>query len=122
MFSVFLFSASPNSVPDSVLLTIVNFSLNDEAGRVAMLDGIETKFYCLKKYNVIASVSVFSLEASKGKSEVFSFILILPYSEMVEFLPRHIICETKVQRLLKEFLIMPLRAMVIYKKKKKKMY
>lgn len=75
------------------------------------LDGIETKFYCLKKYNVIASVSVFSIEASRGKFEVFSFILILPYSEIAEFLPRHPVCESKVQRLLKEYLIIPLREM-----------
>lgn len=101
-----------NFVSDNTLLTIANFTLNDEAGRVEKLDGIETKFYCLKKYEVIASVSVFSIEVFKGKFEVFSFILILPYSEMSEFLPRHSICESKLQRLLKEYLIIPLREMV----------
>ncbi len=73
------------------------------------LDSIETKFYCLKKYDVIASVSVFSIEVSRGKQEVFSFILILPLNEMSEFLPRHPVCESKVQRLLKEHLINPLK-------------
>ena len=97
---------------DSTLLTIANFTLNDEAGRVEKLDGIETKFYCLKKYEVIASVSVFAIEVFKGKLEVFSFILILPYSEMTEFLPRHSICESKLQRLLKEYFIIPLKDMV----------
>ena len=91
---------------------MVNFTLNDEAGRVEKLDGIETKFYCLKKYDVIASVSVFAIEVFKGKFEVFSFILILPYAEMNEFLSRHSICESKVQRLLKDYLISPLKDMV----------
>ncbi len=90
-------------------MTIANFTLNDEAGRVEKLDSIETKFYCLKKYDVIASVSVFSIEVSRGKQEVFSFILILPLNEMSEFLPRHPVCESKVQRLLKEHLINPLK-------------
>ncbi len=116
-FVIFFFSASPciqtkSSITDPVLVTIANFTLNDEAGRVEKLDGIETKFYCLKKYEVIASVSVFAIEVLKGKFEVFSFILILPYSEVTEFLPRHSICESKVQRLLKEYLILPLRDIV----------
>ena len=101
------------TISDSTLLTIANFTLNDEAGRVEKLDGIETKFYSLKKYDVIASVSVFAVEAFRGKSEVFSFILILPYSEMPEFLPRHSICESKLHRLLKEYLVIPLKEMVI---------
>lgn len=99
-------------ISDSTLLTIANFTLNDEAGRVEKLDGIETKFYSLKKYDVIASVSIFGIEMFKGKSEVFSFISILPYSELSEFLPRHSICEDKSRRLLNEYLILPLREMV----------
>ena len=105
----FPFLDSSKTVPDDILLTIANFTLNDEAGRVEKLDGIETKFYCLKRYEVIASVSVFSIEVSRGKAEVFSFILILPMSEMSEFLPRHPVCESKVQRLLRDHLIMPLK-------------
>jgi len=76
------------------------------------LDGIETKFYCLERYNIIASVSVFSIEVSKGKGEVFSFILVLPMSEMSEFLPRHPVCESKVQRLLRDYLVTPLKEKV----------
>ena len=101
-----------SGITDSTLLKIVNFTLNDEAGRVEKLDGIETKFYCLKKYDIIASVSVFAIEVFRGKCEVFSFILILPYLEMAEFLPRHSICESKLQRLLKEHMIIPLKEMV----------
>lgn len=101
-----------SEITDSTLLKIVNFTLNDEAGRVEKLDGIETKFYCLKKYDIIASVSVFAIEVFSGKWEVFSFILVLPYLEMTEFLPRHSICESKLQRLLKEHLIVPIKEMV----------
>lgn len=99
-------------ISDGTLLTIANFTLNDEAGRVEKLEGIETKFYCLKKYECIASVSIFPIEVYKGKTEVFSFILILPHCEISEFLPRHSICESKVQRLLKEYLVLPLKDMV----------
>lgn len=106
--------ATSSGITDNTLLTIANFTLNDEAGRVEKLDGIETKFYCLKKYDVIASVSVFAIEVFRGKCEVFSFILILPYLEMAEFLPRHSICESKLQRLLKEHMIVPLKEMVSY--------
>lgn len=104
--------ARSSGITDSTLLTIANFTLNDEAGRVEKLDGIETKFYCLKKYDVIASVSVFAIEVFRGKYEVFSFILILPCLEMSEFLPRHSICESKLQRLLKEHMILPIKEMV----------
>ena len=105
-----------NPIVDSTLITIANFTLSDEAGRVEKLEGIETKFYCLKKYEVVASVSVFAIEVFRGKFEVFSFILILPYSEMPEFLPRHSVCESKLQRLLKEYMIIPLKEMVsVYK-------
>jgi hypothetical protein len=105
--------AKSSGITDSTLMTVVNFTLNDEAGRVEKLDGIETKFYCLEKYDVIASVSIFAIEVFRGKCEVFSFILILPYMEMTEFLPRHSICESKLQRLLKEHMILPLKEMVI---------
>lgn len=103
---------SHTRITDSTLLTIANFTLNDEAGRVEKLDGIETKFYSLEKYDVIASSSVFAIEVFKGKFEVFSFILILPYHETSEFLPRHAICDSKLQRLLKEYLIIPLKDLV----------
>lgn len=109
---LFFFLPESKNVPDDILLTIANFTLNDEAGRVEKLEGIETKFYCLQKYDVIASVSVFSIEVLRGKPEVFSFILILPLSEMSEYLPRHPVCESKVQRLLKDHLIVPLKEKV----------
>ena len=99
-------------VSDATLLSVANYTLNDEAGRVERLEGVETKFYSLQKYDVIASAFVFATEVVRGKTEVFSFILVLPYSEMSDYLARHSLCETRVQRLLKNYFINPLKEMV----------
>ena len=83
---------------DRKLVTIANFTLNDEAGRDQ--EGIETKFYSLPKHGVIASAFVFSLEVVEGKQAIFSFILILPYHELSEYLARHAFCQDKAEKLL----------------------
>ena len=83
---------------DRKLVTIANFTLNDEAGRDQ--EGIETKFYSLPKHGVIASAFVFSLEVVEGKQDIFSFILILPYHELSEYLARHAFCQDKAEKLL----------------------
>ena len=100
------------AVSDAPLLSVANYTLNDEAGRVERLEGIETKFYSLQKYDVIASAFVFAIEVVRGKTEVFSFILVLPYSEMSDYLARHSLCETRVQKLLQNYFINPLQDMV----------
>ena len=100
------------AVSDATLLSVANYTLNDEAGRVERLEGIETKFYSLQKYDVIASAFVFAIEVVRGKTEVFSFILVLPYSEMSDYLARHSLCETRVQKLLQNYFINPLQDMV----------
>ena len=99
-------------IPDTTLLSVANYTLNDEAGRVERLEGIETKFYSLQKYNVVATAFVFVTEVMRGKTEVFSFILVLPYSEMSDYLSRHSLCETRVQRILQNYFISPLQDMV----------
>ena len=76
------------------------------------IEGIESKFYRLEKYNIIASTFVFTAEVLRGKSEVFSFIFVLPLSAMPEYLDRHALCECKVQKLLQEKLLAPLKQMV----------
>ena len=81
---------------------MANYTLNDEAGRVERLEGIETKFYSLQKYNVVATAFVFVTEV----------ILVLPYSEMSDYLSRHSLCETRVQRILQNYFISPLQDMV----------
>ena len=94
------------------MLAVVNYSLNDEAGRIEKLDGIESKFYALLKYDIIAAAFIFTAEVSKGRTDVFSFILILPYLEMSEYLSRHSLCETKVQKLLEDHFVAPLKLQV----------
>ena len=90
------------------LVAVANYSLNDEAGRINQVGtGIDSKFYALRKHDTIAAAFIFSPEI-RGKKEVFSFILVLPYSEMSEYLPRHGLCESKVTKLLQEHLIVHL--------------
>ena len=100
------------TVSDATLLSVANYTLNDEAGRVERLDGIETKFYSLQKYDVIASAFVFATEVIRGKTEVFAFILVLPYSMMADYLARHSLCETRVQKMLQNYFIIPLQNLV----------
>ena len=88
---------------DRKLVTIANFTLNDEAGRNQ--EGIETKFYSLPKHGVIATAFVFSLEMVEGKQDVFSFFLILPYHEISEYLARHNFCQDKVEKLLDDHFV-----------------
>ena len=101
-------ASSPPQISVETLLTVANYSLNDEAGRAEKLDGIESKFFALLKYNIIASAFIFTTEVNKGRMDVFSIILILPYLEMSEFLARHSLCEGKIQKLLKDHFIAPL--------------
>lgn len=108
-------STSPPVHSLETMLAVVNYSLNDEAGRVEKLEGIESKFYALLKYDIIAAAFIFAAEVSKGRTDVFSFILILPYLEMSEYLSRHSLCEVKVQRLLQEHFITPLKSQVCSK-------
>ena len=106
--------ANSGAISDATLLSVANYTLNDEAGRVERLDGIETKFYSLIKYDVIATAFVFATEVVRGKTEVFSFILVLPYSEMSDYLARHSLCEVRVQKILKNHFISPLQELVSY--------
>ena len=93
---------------DSILLSVANYSLNDEAARTESIKGIESKFYSLPRFNIIAFASIFTIEITKTKTEVFSFVLVLPYSETSEFLSRYKLCEVGVQKLLQDWFIRPL--------------
>ena len=96
------------SIPMETVLAVANFSLNDEAGRTDKLKGIESKFYALLKYDIMAAAFIFSAEVIRGKHDVFSFILVLPYSEMSEYLPRHALCEEKIHKIMEENFLQPL--------------
>ena len=105
---------------DKKLVTIANFTLNDEAGRDQ--EGIETKFYSLPKHGVIVTAFVFSLETSrgdrmrsdrmKGEKDIFSFFLVLPYSEISEYLARYTFCQEKVEKLLDDHFLLYMKKMV----------
>ena len=96
---------------DKKLVSIANFTLNDEAGRDQ--EGIETKFYSLPKHGVIATAFVLSMEVVEGKQDVFSFFVILPYHEISEYLARHNFCQEKVEKLLEEHFVTHLRKLVM---------
>lgn len=104
---------SESFVTDSTLLTVANYTLNDEAARTENIKGIESKFYSLSKFNIIAFASIFTIEITKTKTEVFSFMLVLPYSETSEFLARYQLCEVGVQKLLQDCLIRPLNELQV---------
>ena len=95
---------------DRKLVSIANFTLNDEPGRDQR--GVETKFYSLPKLGVIATAFVFSMEVVEGKQDVFSFFLVLPYHELSEYLARHNFCQEKVEKLLEEHFVTHLRKLV----------
>ncbi len=101
---------SPTDLTDATLLSVANYTLNDEAARAESISGIESKFYSLAKLKLIVYTSIFcvTIDAVKGKTEVFSFMLLLPMSETSEFLARYSFCEMSLQKLLQDFLITPL--------------
>eukprot|EP00731_Ephydatia_muelleri_P018833 Em0011g873a len=45
----------------------------------------------------------------KGEKDVFSFFLILPYSEISEYLARHTFCQEKIEKLLDDHFLVHLR-------------
>ena len=93
--------AAPSPLPKPpTLLSVAIHSLNNELGRTERILGIESKFF--------AGAFIFTVEISQGRPEVFSFILVLPHSEMQEYLTRFSFYEAKVHQLLRKSLIEPL--------------
>lgn len=90
------------------LLGVAIHSLNNEPGRTERIVGIESKFFVMEKHSIIAGAFIFTIEVNHGRLEVFSFILVLPHSEMQEYLTRFSFYEAKVHNLLQKFLIDPL--------------
>ena len=62
----------------------------------------------MEKYSIIAGAFIFTIEINHGRPEVFSFILVLPHSELQEYLMRFAFYEERVQQLLQKYLIDPL--------------
>ncbi len=101
---------SPSDLTNATLLSVANYTLNDEAARAESISGIESKFYSLAKLELIVYTSIFCIttDTAKGKTEVFSFMMLLPMSESSEFLDRYLFCEMSLQKLLQDFLVNPL--------------
>ena len=100
---------SSQELTDVTILSVANYTLNDEAGRAEEITGIESKFYSLSKYQLIAYASIFTIELVRGRTEVFSLLFLLPIGESSEFLARFTLCEVSVHKLLQEFFLGPLR-------------
>ena len=106
LFSVsnFTFLTVTEPTTDKLLL-ITSYVIKDEACREEKITGIETKFYALKKFDIISCCYVFRAPLRGGKMSLFAFYVTLPYSELSEFMPRYSLCEDKVRHILKKQLI-----------------
>ncbi len=106
---------SSTDLTDGTLLSVANYTLNDEAARAESISGIESKFFSLTKLNLIVYTSIFCIttDMAKGRTEVFSFVLILPISETSEFLDRYQFCEMSLQKLLQDSLVSPLTELLV---------
>ena len=82
-----------------------SYVIKDEACREEKINGIETKFYALEKFDLIASSYVFRAPIRGGKMSLFAFYVTLPYKELSEFMPRYTLCEDKIRSLLKKQII-----------------
>ncbi|CAI8055760.1 Guanine nucleotide exchange C9orf72 homolog, partial [Geodia barretti] len=102
-------TGAPSPLPKPpTLLGVAIHSLNNEPGRTERILGIESKFFVMEKNSIIAGAFIFTVEINQGRPEVFSFILVLPHSEMQEYLTRFSFYEAKVHQLLRKSLIEPL--------------
>jgi hypothetical protein len=87
------------------LLMITNYVIKDEACRDEKINGIETKFYALKKFDIISCSYIFRAPLCGGKMALFAFFVTLPYSELSEFMPRYSLCEDKIHHILKKYFV-----------------
>lgn len=92
---------------------ISSFSIKDEAGREEKITDIETKFYSLEKFDVVATSFIFKAPLRGGRNSIFSFFLTLPYSELSEFMQRFQLCESKVRKLLNKHFISHMMEMIV---------
>uniref|UniRef100_A0A1X7TAD3 Uncharacterized protein n=1 Tax=Amphimedon queenslandica TaxID=400682 RepID=A0A1X7TAD3_AMPQE len=87
------------------LILISSYVIKDEACREDKINGIETKFYALEKFDLIASSFIFRAPLRGGKMALFAFYVTLPYKELAEFMPRYSLCEDKIRSILKKQII-----------------
>ena len=92
------------TVPKESLDFVSNHSLVAEASR-ALVD-LESMFYCLSNKNIIAIAFLFSVPSSHNNyPDLFSLSIVLPLSELTEWLSRHTLLVNKMKAILKFNLI-----------------
>jgi len=67
------------------LTALATYTLTGEACRNGKLDGVETKLYCISDRDIIATAFLFTVYHGK-RSDLFSLLFVLPYSELSEWL------------------------------------
>ena len=87
-----------------VLHAVATYTLTGEACRNGKLDGVETKLYCLSDKGIIATAFLFTVYHGK-RSDLFSLLFVLPYSELSEWLCRHVLLCDKMKDILNSNLI-----------------
>lgn len=86
------------------LSAVATYTLTGEACRNGKLEEVETKLYCLSDKGIVATAFLFTVYHGKY-SDLFSLLLVLPYSELSEWLGRHILLCDKMKDILNTNLI-----------------
>jgi len=98
-------SEDVNYVPEECLEFVSNHSL--VAGVSGNLVDVEVMFYCLNNHNVIATSFLFTVSTSSRSldRDLFCLSIVLPLSELAEWLCRHTLLVKKMKCILKYNLI-----------------
>lgn len=103
-------SGEAEVTPEAVRV-VTDHALKTEMSRD--LVGVESKFYCLKNYNVIAVAFLFVVPRgsrhSRYSGELFALTFTLPLSEASEWLSRHSLLVAKMRAILECNLIPAIR-------------
>lgn len=103
--------AEQEGVTPEAIKFVSDHALKTEMARD--FSGVESKFYCLKNYNVIAVAFMFVVSRvnrpARYGGELFSLTLILPFGEVNEWLSRHNMLADKMKAILKYNLIPVIR-------------
>ena len=89
---------------DETLKAVATYTLTGEACRNGKLEEVETKFYCLSDKGIVATAFLFTVYHGKY-SDLFSLLLVLPYSELSQWLSRHVLLCDKMKDILNTNLI-----------------
>ena len=97
-------AAGREPISYEALSAVATYTLTGEACRNGKLEAVETKLYCLSDKGIIATAFLFTVYHGK-RSDLFSLLFVLPYSELSEWLCRHILLCDKMKDILNSNLI-----------------